>query len=164
MGEADMIEKKFDDRRRRWRRRCDSVYAPGEGKYPGLLFYTDIFGIRPANQGMAKRVAEQGYAVLMPNVFYRYGKLPFARCRISNGANRALDEDDRRPVRRRSRGAMMEKDAPHYVKALLDRDGRLGRQDRRGGLLLHRRDGAAHRRGLRRTRSPPPPPSMAASW
>ena len=54
------------------------LYAPDEGRYPGLLFYTDIFGVRPANQGMAKRVAEQGYAVLMPNVFYRYGKPPFA--------------------------------------------------------------------------------------
>jgi carboxymethylenebutenolidase len=54
------------------------LYAPGEGRYPGLLFYTDIFGIRPANQGMARRVAEQGYTVLMPNVFYRYGKPPFA--------------------------------------------------------------------------------------
>ena len=54
------------------------LYTPGEGRYPGLLFYTDIFGVRPASQGMAKRVAEQGYAVLMPNVFYRYGKPPFA--------------------------------------------------------------------------------------
>ena len=40
------------------------LYTPGEGKYPGLLFYTDIFGVRPANQGMARRVAEQGYAVM----------------------------------------------------------------------------------------------------
>ncbi len=95
------------------------LYAPGEGRYPGLLFYTDIFGIRPANQGMAQRLAEQGYAVLMPNVFYRYGKPPFADAsfkwgepasmKIIGGLFAALT------------GAMMEKDAPRYVDALLER-------------------------------------------
>lgn len=95
------------------------LYAPGEGRYPGLLFYTDIFGVRPASQGMAQRVAEQGYAVLMPNVFYRYGKPPFAGAdfkwgepgsmKIIHGLFGALT------------GVLMEKDAPFYVKALLDR-------------------------------------------
>ena len=94
------------------------LYAPDAGKHPGLLFYTDIFGIRPANQGMAQRVAEAGYAVLMPNVFYRYGKPPFADAnfqwgepesmKIINGLFGSLT------------GAMMEKDAPFYVKALLE--------------------------------------------
>ena len=93
------------------------LYAP-EGKHLGLLFYTDIFGIRPANEGMAKRVAEKGYAVLMPNVFYRYGKPPFTDAnfkwgepdsmKIVNGLFASLT------------GAMMEKDAPLYVKAMLD--------------------------------------------
>jgi len=104
------------------------LYTPAEGPYPGLLFYTDIFGIRPANQGMAQRVAEQGYAVLMPNVFYRYGKPPFADAsfrwgepasmKIINGLFASLT------------GAMMEKDAPVYVEALLNRpevsEGKIG--------------------------------------
>ena len=47
------------------------VYSPGGGKFPPLLFYTDLFGVRPANQGMAQRVAAAGYTVMMPNVFYR---------------------------------------------------------------------------------------------
>jgi len=95
------------------------LYAPGEGQYPGLLFYTDIFGVRPANQGMAQRIAGQGYAVLMPNVFYRYGKPPFADAsfkwgepdsmKIINGLFASLG------------GAMMEKDAPVYVEALVNR-------------------------------------------
>jgi carboxymethylenebutenolidase len=94
------------------------LYAPGEGRYPGLLFYTDIFGIRPANQGMARRVAEQGYTVLMPNVFYRYGKPPFA-------PNFKPGEPDSMKILHdlfaSLTGAMMEKDAPLYVKALLER-------------------------------------------
>jgi len=53
------------------------LYAPeGEGPWPGLIWYTDVWGIRPANQGMARRVADAGYAVLMPNIFYRTDRLP----------------------------------------------------------------------------------------
>jgi carboxymethylenebutenolidase len=53
------------------------LYTPsGEGPWPGVLYFTDIFGIRPANQQMAQRVADAGYAVLMPNIFYRTDALP----------------------------------------------------------------------------------------
>jgi len=45
------------------------------GTFPGVVFYTDIWGIRPANIGMAKRLADKGFAVLMPNVFFRYSKM-----------------------------------------------------------------------------------------
>jgi len=47
-----------------------------EGRWPGVLYLTDIVGIRAANQGMARRVAAEGYAVLLPNAFYRNGKPP----------------------------------------------------------------------------------------
>jgi len=40
---------------------------------PGLLFYMDIFGPRPALDGMAQRLADQGYVVLLPDLFYREG-------------------------------------------------------------------------------------------
>lgn len=43
--------------------------------FPGVVFLTDIWGIRPANIGMAKRLAEKGFAVLMPNVFHRYSRI-----------------------------------------------------------------------------------------
>src|SRR6478609_11202569 len=45
------------------------------GVFPGVVFLTDIWGIRPANIGMAARLAEKGFAVLMPNVFHRYSRL-----------------------------------------------------------------------------------------
>ncbi len=44
-------------------------------EFPGVIFLTDIWGIRPANIGMAKRLAEKGFAVLMPNVFHRYSRI-----------------------------------------------------------------------------------------
>jgi carboxymethylenebutenolidase len=53
------------------------VYHTDDGKpRPGIIHYTDIFGIRDANRGMAFRLAEEGYTVLLPNVFYRTGRPP----------------------------------------------------------------------------------------
>jgi len=43
---------------------------------PGVLHLTDIGGVREANRGMARRLAEQGYTVLLPNVFYRTARTP----------------------------------------------------------------------------------------
>lgn len=47
----------------------------GIADFPGVVFLTDIWGIRPANIGMAKRLAEKGFAVLMPNAFHRYSRI-----------------------------------------------------------------------------------------
>lgn len=54
-----------------------TLYTPSHaGVWPGVLMYTDIFGVRPAFHGMAKRLAAEGFAVLLPNVYYRLGKVP----------------------------------------------------------------------------------------
>jgi carboxymethylenebutenolidase len=48
------------------------VYVPdGAGPWPGVLHYPDGIGIRPAFHQMAKRLAAEGYAVLLPNIYYR---------------------------------------------------------------------------------------------
>ncbi len=47
-----------------------------EGRWPGVIHLTDIVGIRPEHRAMARRLSERGYAVLMPNVFYRSGRPP----------------------------------------------------------------------------------------
>jgi carboxymethylenebutenolidase len=56
----------------------DAVYLhpDGTGPWPGVLLYTDIGGIRDAYRESARRLAGEGYAVLMPHVFYRTGKPP----------------------------------------------------------------------------------------
>jgi carboxymethylenebutenolidase len=47
-------------------------YYPADTvRAPGVLHLTDIFGVRESNRGMARRLAGQGYAVLVPDVFYR---------------------------------------------------------------------------------------------
>lgn len=51
---------------------CDAYFvAPATGKHPAVLVWPDIFGLRPAFRQMADRLAEEGYAVLTVNPFYR---------------------------------------------------------------------------------------------
>ena len=59
-GSADAVLYRHDDDIRR----------------PGVIHLTDIAGIRAAHRGMARRLAEEGYVVLMPNVFYRTARPP----------------------------------------------------------------------------------------
>ena len=49
---------------------------PGEGAWPLVLLYMDAFGIRPALMSMADRLAAAGYAVAVPNLYYRHGAYP----------------------------------------------------------------------------------------
>jgi carboxymethylenebutenolidase len=54
------------------------VFSPhGDGRYPGVIHLTDLGGIRSGPLAMARREAEQGYLVFVPNVFYRLGRPPF---------------------------------------------------------------------------------------
>jgi carboxymethylenebutenolidase len=51
---------------------------PAKGKFPGVLIWPDIFGLRPTFKAMATRLAESGYAVLVINPFYRTQRAPTA--------------------------------------------------------------------------------------
>ncbi|MGH7602897.1 MAG: dienelactone hydrolase family protein [Gemmatimonadaceae bacterium] len=45
-------------------------------RLPGVIVLTDIHGLRPAMTDFSKRIAEHGYLVLTPNIFYRTSKSP----------------------------------------------------------------------------------------
>ncbi|HKQ10307.1 MAG TPA: dienelactone hydrolase family protein [Rhizomicrobium sp.] len=52
------------------------LYRPDDiADFPGIVFLTDIWGIRPAAIGMAKRLADKGFAVLLPNVMHRHSRI-----------------------------------------------------------------------------------------
>jgi carboxymethylenebutenolidase len=58
---------------------CDAYLVhPVKGKYPAVLIWPDIFGLRPTFRQMGKRLAESGYTVLVINPFYRTKKAPTA--------------------------------------------------------------------------------------
>jgi hypothetical protein len=52
-----------------------SVFRPaaGAGPWPAVLVYMDGIGIRPALFELADTIAQRGYFVLLPDLFYRAG-------------------------------------------------------------------------------------------
>lgn len=44
---------------------------PATGRHPAIILWPDIGGIRPAKREMARRLAGEGYAVLLANPYYR---------------------------------------------------------------------------------------------
>ena len=58
---------------------CDAVFIhPASGSHPAVIVWPDAFGLRPAMRDIGKRLAADGYAVLVPNPFYRAAKVPIA--------------------------------------------------------------------------------------
>jgi carboxymethylenebutenolidase len=58
---------------------------------PAIVFYMDAGGIRPAALKMAQRLADAGYVVLLPDLFYRYGEYgPFDPVQVFKGDFRAI--------------------------------------------------------------------------
>jgi len=56
---------------------CDAAYIrPATGAHAGVLIWPDAFGLRPSMRGFARRLAGEGYSVLVPNPFYRVAKAP----------------------------------------------------------------------------------------
>src|SRR5436190_16432637 len=56
---------------------CDAAFIhPPSGSHPGVLIWADAFGLRPAMRDIGKRIAGEGYSVLVPNPFYRVAKAP----------------------------------------------------------------------------------------
>ena len=56
---------------------CDAAFIhPAIGAHAGVILWPDALGLRPSMRDMAKRLAAEGYAVLVPNPFYRVSKAP----------------------------------------------------------------------------------------
>ena len=62
---------------------------PARGRFPGVILWPDIGGLRDAFKVMARRLAEAGYAVLAVNHYYRSAPAPvlssFAEWRTPEG-------------------------------------------------------------------------------
>jgi carboxymethylenebutenolidase len=56
---------------------CDAAFIhPKRGSHPGVIIWSDAFGLRPSMRGIGKRISAEGYSVLVPNPFYRVAKAP----------------------------------------------------------------------------------------
>jgi carboxymethylenebutenolidase len=55
--------------------KADAYLArPDDHPHPGVLLMMDAYGLRPAIEAIADRIAGYGYVVLAPNVLYRGGR------------------------------------------------------------------------------------------
>jgi carboxymethylenebutenolidase len=126
---------------------CDAaLFHPATGTHPAVLIWPDAFGLRPAMRAMGRRLAGEGYAVLVPNPFYRVAKGVVYES--------AVNVDFQAPATRAKLGPMMasvtapgaaEKDAAAYVAFLdartqeVDRARKVGTQGYcMGGALTFR--------------------------
>lgn len=57
---------------------CDAAlyHPPGVGRWPAVLMWPDVVGLRPVFRAMGRRLAADGYVVLVPNPFYRWSRSP----------------------------------------------------------------------------------------
>ncbi len=63
------------------------AHPDGDGPFPAIIMYMPSSGIREELRDMARRLAEFGYYVLLPNVYYRMVRV------VDIDANRLFDED-----------------------------------------------------------------------
>ena len=96
---------------------CDAALVhPQKGSWPGVILFADVFGLRPTMREIAKRLSADGFAVLVPNPFYRTSKPPGLPIDLdfNNPADRAKMDVLRAPL---TSEAVMQ-DATAYVKFL----------------------------------------------
>ena len=53
------------------------VCHPDDGPHPAVILYMDVPGIREELRNMSRHIAERGYAVILPDLYYRDGVVRF---------------------------------------------------------------------------------------
>ena len=56
-----------------------TCWPDGDGPFPAIVFYMDAPAIREELYDMARRFAAEGYYVILPDMFYRFGIIRFPR-------------------------------------------------------------------------------------
>jgi carboxymethylenebutenolidase len=102
---------------------ADSFLAmPEQEPRAGVLFLVDAYGLRRRTEEMAERIAAQGYAVLVPNVFYRAGRAPVLEMPdFKDAASREAFMGAVKPLMAELTPAAMASDGAAYLDALAER-------------------------------------------
>jgi carboxymethylenebutenolidase len=111
---------------------CDAAFLhPKSGALPGVLIWPDAFGLRPSMRDIGKRIAAEGYSVLVPNPFYRISKAPFTDASHFNFQNQEDMAKIRPLMASASAPGNPEKDAAAFV-AFLDAQKEVNRSKKIG--------------------------------
>lgn len=92
-------------------------YPDGKGSWPAVLIWPDVMSLRPVFREMGRRLAAQGYVVLVPNLYYRVKRAP-----VVEGAFNFANPEDRAkltPLRASVTPEGTDRDAVAYL-AFLD--------------------------------------------
>lgn len=100
---------------------CDAAFIhPSSGSHPAVIIWPDAFGLRPSMRDIGKRIAAEGYSVIVPNPFYRVAKPPVVEDPSSFSFANPTDMAKLRPLMASiSAAGAPEKDAAAFV-AFLD--------------------------------------------
>ena len=99
---------------------CDAAFIhPKSGSHPGVLVWPDSLGLRPVIRDLGKRIAAEGYSVLVPNIFYRTARAPVFDSTFDYAKNQANREKYGRTAAPFFAPGAAERDAVAYV-AFLD--------------------------------------------
>ncbi|WP_332772329.1 dienelactone hydrolase family protein [Phenylobacterium sp.] len=92
-------------------------YPEGKGSWPAVVIWPDVVSLRPAFREMGRRLAAEGYVVLVPNLYYRVKRAPV----VEGGFNFANPEDRAKltPMRASVTPEGTDRDAAAYL-AFLD--------------------------------------------
>lgn len=65
---------------------------PGDGASPAVILYMDAPGIREELYDFARRIAAEGYYVLLPDMYYRRGRLRFDMSKMDDAMRKLMFE------------------------------------------------------------------------
>ena len=92
-----------------------SLHTPGGAK-AGVILYMDAFGVRPALDEMAERMSRFGYAVLVPDLFYRQG--PYGPYNAKTAFSDEQNAAQIRSMMDATTQAMTQDDTGSFIEAL----------------------------------------------
>ena len=90
-----------------------AAHPDEEGDYPAIILYFDAPGVREELRNFIRRIAAEGYFAMLPDLYYRFGKLRFDISRRTEAMSEMI-----RLARNSLTNAMVMEDTRHMLEYL----------------------------------------------